>query len=152
MAMMLMSKPPMTLNDYFRERLFEMFAVASMLGMAITLLISPRSIEVSTFRLLLATGLTQLVIMSFLFVFGCCRMAALVINGRSSVVGPWVRAVGAGAGAFWWAQCCYALLSFTTASTSTVSMGVPMYLAATVCELIVATLAVQDVSTRRPGR
>lgn len=143
-----MRSPPMTLNDYLRERLFEMFCVTAIIGMALTLAVSPRSIEVSTFRLMLASGLTQPLVMVMLLAIGTGRAAALAVNGRSRLVGPWVRAIGAGAGAAWWSQCGIALYGFTTASTATISMGVPMYASAAICELIVVYLAVQDASRR----
>jgi hypothetical protein len=82
------------------------------------------------------------------FLVAIARGVALIINGRSDVYGPRVRAIGAMVGAVIWAQMLVALFGFLAETRSPPSPGIPIYFALTVCELISCYRAATDVRIR----
>lgn len=125
------------------NRMFEWISTAMMLGIAATLLLSPKSIEFSAFRLMLDAGLTQRSVEVFFLMAGWLRIIALFANGRLPVYGPAARAFGALAGAFIWGQMSVALLGLSPV-TGTIAPGVPVYFALVVGELLSCVRAVRD--------
>jgi hypothetical protein len=74
-----------------------------MISLGIEILLVPDVALAPSFRLLSLTT-PKLAIDLFLIFFGVLRIAALISNGRSTVHGPRLRAIGAIAGALLWAQ------------------------------------------------
>lgn len=125
------------------NRVFEWVMTAAMLCIALTLFLSPRSIEASSFRLMLAAGYTQFAAAFFFLIAGGLRICALFANGTLPVYGPLVRAIGALAGAVIWGQMGIALLGMSPI-TGTISAGVPVYFALVGGELYSCFRAVTD--------
>lgn len=132
------------------NRLFEWATTAMMLGIAVTLLLSPRSIEASSFHLMLQAGVPQQLFALFFVSVGLLRVAALIANGRWPIYGPLARALGAIAGAVIWGQLCLALIGMSPI-TGTVSLGVPVYIVLVGGELFSCFRAVSD-GRRYPDR
>lgn len=110
----------------FSNRLFEWYATATMLGIALSLATSPGVIRNSAFHFLLTSGFSQAGVLALLLLFGLVRVAALVANGRVPVYGPIARALCALGGAFTWLQFCLALLQYSTVQ-GVLTPGVTVY-------------------------
>lgn len=101
-------------NQY---RLFEWFAAAVMIGMAIMLTLWPKSIDDGSFRIVfnevaLIAGQDWVgsTLRSTFLISGLMRFFALYANGQWPVIGPRLRAIGAGGGALLWSQMSYAII------------------------------------------
>lgn len=109
-----------------------------MVGIALCILITPKTIELGAFRFMQLGGLTAFPTFLIFTIGGVLRAAALISNGRWH--GQWrfgakLRAIGAGFGAIMWAQLAIALVLLTEV-TGTISIGVPVYISLTAGELI----------------
>lgn len=125
-------------------RLFEWVTTFIMLGMAVTLFISPATIRGGAFRYMLVVGFTPLLLGLFFAIVGGLRVCALVANGRSAVWGPRLRALGAIAGAFIWAWMALALV-YVSRDTGTLSLGVFNWVGLTLGEIVSCARAGWDV-------
>jgi hypothetical protein len=130
-----------------RCRLFEWVTTFIMLGMAATIIVSPATIQAGAFRYMLVVGFTPIVLGMFFCVIGGVRIVALVVNGRSPVWGPRLRAVGALGGAFIWAWMALALLMLTR-DTGTMSLGIFNWIGLTLGEVVSCARAGSDVRTK----
>lgn len=136
-----------SVSQHIEGRLFEWGMAFAMLLLALEIFIWPLTLGASAFRYLAFVVDTENVGLLF-FVVAIARGAALIINGRSSVYGPRVRAVGALAGAVIWAQMNVALFILMVETNKPPSPGIPVYFALTVCELISSYRAATDVRSR----
>lgn len=124
---------------YWHYPLFEWCMAFAMLGISACIFLTPKTIEIGAFRFMVQAGLTAGPAGVLFFAAGMLRAAALISNGRWQK-GPWrygskARAVGAAMGAMLWFQLGLALLLLTQV-TDTLSIGIPVYAALTVGELI----------------
>jgi hypothetical protein len=133
-------------NRYLENRLFEWGMAFAMLALALQIFVWPRTLAASAFRYL-SYAISEEHIGLFFLTVALARGAALVINGRSSVYGPRVRALGALAGAIIWAQMDLALFALLQEAVVP-SPGIPIYLSLTVCEMISCYRAATDVRIR----
>lgn len=127
-----------------RERLIEWGMAAVMLLLAVMIFIWPRLLAASDFRNL-ALFMPSSAIGVFFLLCGIARTIALVINGRSSVYGPRIRAWGCLGGALIWSQMLIALVMIMPENDWVPSPGIPLWLVLTFLELISAYLAATDV-------
>ena len=114
--------------------LFEWCMAYMLVLMSITLAFYPGTIQKSSFRLLLETGVPGMV---FMFVYGFAgiiRLLALYANGKWKY-GTHARALGSGLGAIIWGQMCMAL-ALRTFETDSISLGVPVYFVLSVGEIV----------------
>jgi hypothetical protein len=118
-----------------------------MLCLSVEIFIWPLTLGASAFRYLAIVVNTENVGLLF-FVVAIARGAALIVNGRSDVYGPRVRAAGALAGAVIWAQMLVALFVLMSEMNTPPSPGIPVYFALTMCELISCYRAATDVRIR----
>lgn len=128
-------------------RLFEWGMALAMLCLAVEIFVWPLTLGASAFRYLAVVVNTQNVGFLFFFV-AIARGVALIVNGRSDVYGPRVRALGAMAGAVIWSQMLVALFVLMSEVSSPPSPGIPVYFALTICELISCYRAATDVRFR----
>lgn len=114
--------------------LFEWLTATMMTGIALCVVITPKTIEMGAFRYMLDAGFTPF--MAFLFFIGAggLRMLALIANGRLRY-GTHCRAAGALVGAFMWFHMAYALIQLTEI-TGTLSVGIPVYFVLMIGEVI----------------
>lgn len=118
---------------HFNNRISEVAAACIMVGLGIQIIVAPVP---SDYRAL--DDLTKLVSGDFIAFFfiavGSVRVAALVANGHWSKAGPWLRSVGAGAGATIWSQMFLSLIAVSPDDLT--SLGAPVYFVMTGVELI----------------
>lgn len=120
---------------HFEKRLFELAMTVAMIGEGILLMVSPRSIDASSFHYL--TGVVPLWLCITIFMgLGGARIVALVLNGHWMPHGAYVRAVGAVAGAVMWAQMCAALATWNVTYDVPLSPGVPIYSTLALFEIV----------------
>lgn len=136
------------LMRHFEKRLFELAMTVAMMGEGLLLMLSPRSIEASSFRYLIDVVPIWLCIILFAWLGGA-RIIALALNGHWMPHGAYVRAVGAVAGAFMWAQMGASLLVNNMAKGDPVSPGIPIYATLTLFEVVSVYFAL--VGARRYG-
>jgi hypothetical protein len=119
-----MEKPmkPYTHRQY---PLFEWATATMMIGIALCILATPKTIEMGAFRFMLNAGFTPIVAVIIFAVAGFGRMFALFANGRF-VHGAQFRAWGAVLGVFMWFHMMLALILLTV-ETGTLSVGIPVY-------------------------
>lgn len=130
-----------------RNRLFEWVMTVAMIGVAVIMIVSPRSIEVGAFRYTLVLLGSPLLMTVFFALVGGFRAFALWGNGKLKH-GPRLRAAGAVLGALMWAQMALALV-FLTGDTGTLSVGIPVYAALSGGEIISCYRAMRDVPIPR---
>lgn len=130
-----------------RNREWEWWAALVMSSVGITMLLTPKTIEVGAFRYLLAMGLSASWLWAFFLGVGSVRIAALIANGRLPIYGPHIRAMGCVAGALIWCAMTFALLRLTE-DTGTLSIGIGAWGWATVFELRALHRALLDVGSR----
>lgn len=109
-----------------RNRAIEWLTTCMMLGIAVSIAVTPQTVARGSFRYLLELGLTPAGLAVFFFLVGIARALALYLNGRWHPYGPRLRAGGALFGAMIWALMALAL-AYLTFETGTVSVGVPVY-------------------------
>lgn len=135
-----------SIRHYLEGRIFEWAMAVSMVLLAVQTLAWPATLAASAFSLMTLLMPAQFISI-FLFIFGFARVAALIVNGRSYVHGPRVRAIGALAGAVLWAQFDLALIaSFTVKGPP--SPDIPFWFTFTLAELYSAYRAAGDVRSR----
>lgn len=118
---------------HFNNRISEAAAAWIMVGLGIQIIAAPVP---SDYRAL--DGLVWFVsgdfIAAFFITVGCIRIAALTANGRWPKTGPWLRSVGAGAGAVIWSQMFLSLIAVSPDDLT--SLGAPVYFVLTMVEFI----------------
>ena len=125
-------------------RLYEWTFAFATLGLAFEIFVWPDTIRASAFHLLdEVMGTTTVGIITFWC--GVARMVALAFNGRSWVIGPYVRAACACISATVWAQFAYALIILTDQHAGIPSPGIPFWIAFTGAEIYVGYRAMIDV-------
>lgn len=129
------------------NRLFEWMTAAMMIGIAVTIAVSPHAVEGGGFHLMKNLGLTPMVLVVFFMIASIARAIGLYANGRWPVYGPWCRTLGAAAGAVIWAQMLLSLIKWSDQS-GYVSLGVPVYLFLAMGELISCYRAASDAQSR----
>lgn len=120
-----------------------------MLGIALCILLTPRTIEMGSFRFMTEAGLSPLKIFMIFATAGLMRIFALYANGRWSY-GTHARALAAVIGAFMWFQMAWALILLTS-ETGTLSVGIPVYLVLTATEVVSCYRVARDSNIRWPG-
>ncbi len=126
-----------------RNRMFEWATTAMMLGIAVCLIATPKTIELGAFRFLLDAGLTSGRVAVLLLAVGVLRAVSLYLNGLWQPWGARSRAFGALVGSVMWLQLTIALVLLTEI-TGTLSIGIPVYAALTVGEMISCHRAAAD--------
>lgn len=129
-------------------RLFEWAMAIAMILLALECFIWPQTIGASAFHwmVILFPAPSVGVIM---FLAGSARVAALIVNGRSPVHGPRIRAVGALVGALMWGQFWLALIMpFYMNEKAIPSPGIPFWFTFVLCELFTVYRAAKDVRSR----
>lgn len=125
-------------------RLYEWTFAFATLGLAFEIFVWPSAIHDSAFHLLDdVMGTTFLGTATF--ISGVARMVALAFNGRSWVVGPFVRAGCACISACLWAQFAYALILLADTHAGIPSPGIPFWISFTGAEIYVGYRAMIDV-------
>ena len=138
----------MRLAAHVEGRLFEWTMSIAMIFLAFEIFIWPRTLEASAFYWLVIVMPSELVGI-FMLLVGMSRAIARVINGRSPLYGPRVRAVGAVAGAVMWAQFALALaMPFVMNERAIPSPGIPFWFSFTLAELYSAYRAAGDARDR----
>jgi hypothetical protein len=105
--------------------LFEWCTTFMMIGMAVCIFLTPKTIELGAFRFMTYFGMSSLPAFALLFIAGTLRICALIANGRWQY-GSLARLSGAILGAFFWFQLGVALVLLTQVS-GTLSIGIPVY-------------------------
>lgn len=124
-------------------RLFEWMTSLMMLGISVTIVLSPATVSRGGFALVENVGLTPSVLGLLFTIGGALRFVALYANGHWPVVGPRLRAFCALGGALVWAQMLVALLKWSCGD-GYISLGVPVYLFLTIGELLSCWRAATD--------
>lgn len=114
--------------------LSEWSTTAMMLGIAACIFITPRTIEMGSFRFMQEIGIGPSSAFLIFASAGILRIIALYANGRWPH-GTTARVVSGSVGAFMWFQMAWALMLLTR-ETGTLSVGIPVYLCLTVSEVI----------------
>lgn len=130
---------------YLDGRLFEWVMGLGMVMLAIQIFIWPHTLQASAFRWAVKYT-SQEAVGVLLFVAGWFRIWALIANGQSLVIGPWLRAIGALCGAVCWFQFGTALIVLSVQQNFP-SPGIPFWYTFVLAELWVTYRAVLDVRT-----
>lgn len=133
----------MSIQFYWRDRLFEWVMAAAMIGFGVEIMIWPHTIQASSFRHILQIISAERMSLFFMF-FGVLRVAALVANGNWPIYGPRFRTIGAGVASLMWSQLGLSLFLLVPLNDGIPSPGIPVYFALAIGELISAYRAVID--------
>ncbi len=136
-----------TVSRYLNGKLFEWFAALNMAGIGTIILIWPETLGWSAFKYLVTVGTGPLLIGLVCFIIGYARVLALIINGRSWVYGPRVRAWCSLLSAVLWLQIFISLARFAFSDIGVPSLGLSNWAWLFFGELIVAYRAATDVRT-----
>lgn len=124
-------------------RLYEWSVALATLGLSFEILMWPETIRESAFHLTDdIIGSTNLAVLTF--VIGFARSIALAFNGRSLIIGPYVRAACSLLSAALWSQFAYALYLLTELHSAP-SPGFPFWVSFTGAEIYVGYRAMIDV-------
>lgn len=130
------------ISVYLNGKLFEWFAALNMTAIGLTVLVWPTTLSVSAFRyLFLRPELLGLLC----FLVGLSRLVALIVNGRSWIYGPRVRAWAALFSGIVWLQLWISLAQYALSDTGIPSIGLSNWLLLFLAELIVTYRAATDV-------
>lgn len=135
------------ISKYLNGRLFEWFAALNLAGIGTIIVLWPETLAWSAFKYLVTVGTAPMVIGVGSFVLGYARIVALVVNGRSWVYGPRVRAWCSLLSAVIWLQILISLAQFAVSDTGVPSLGLSNWAWLFFGELIVAYRAATDVRT-----
>jgi hypothetical protein len=128
-----------------KNRAIEWVCAAMMLSFAITVMLTPSTIEVGAFRYLLAIGITPTLFMLSMFLVGFVRVGALYFNGWGL---PWsarFRALCAIFGAVTFGHLGLSL-AWLTRDTGAISLGVGTHVVLAITELYSVLRAGADVN------
>lgn len=123
-----------TLQHYCGNRLFEWVMTLALLMLGVLVVQWPDALAASAFRYILWI-VAPVHLGIFYIVVGGFRIAALIANG-SWLYGPYIRSVGALAGAVIWGQMDLALLLLIPHAGTPPSPGIPVYFCLIIGELI----------------
>src|SRR5258708_38911234 len=129
------------------NRLFEWITAAMMMGIAVTIAVSPQAVDDGGFHLMKNLGLTPTILAVLFFVASISRAIGLYANGRWPIYGPWCRALGAAVGVIIWAQMFLSLIKWSGQS-GYVFLDVSVYLFLTIGELVSCYRAASDAQSR----
>jgi hypothetical protein len=125
------------------NRLFEWCATAMMIGIAVCLVATPKTLEMGAFRFMTEARWSAAAVAWVFGVFGMLRVAALYANGHWQPWGARARMAGSMVAALMWFQMMIALALLTNV-TGTLSIGIPVYIVLTVGELFSCYRAAAD--------
>lgn len=131
---------------FFKDRLFELAAASVLIGMSFHLVVWPSSVESSSLRDL-ARFIDPSFLSIFFGVFGATRLAALCANGMWPYYGPWIRALGALAGALVFGNMGAALYQGSVFNNVPPSLGLPVYTVLVLFELLSMYIALVSAGT-----
>jgi hypothetical protein len=126
-------------------RLFEWFAALNMVGIGFTIVLWPETLNQTAFRFLLTLFITPSMVGLTFFAIGCARIAALVVNGRSWIYGPRIRAWSALFSAILWLQLWLGSLQFSFLVIHVPTIGICNWACFFAAELIISYRAATDV-------
>lgn len=141
-------RPVELIVHHFERRLSELAMSVAQLGEGLLLLASPRSLQASSFHLLLNVFPVTACIVIFI-VLGLVRIIALALNGHWMPYGAQVRAAGCVVGAFMWVQMAVALGYFNVAIDAPLSPGIPIYMTLALLEIVSVYRAVHGLKRWR---
>lgn len=118
---------------HFNNRISEAASAWIMIGLGIQIIVAPVPSDYRALDMLLQHVSGDL-IAAFFIAVGTIRIAALLANGHWPKYGPWLRSVGALAGALIWSQMFLALI--VVPPDVLTSLGAPVYFVMTGVELI----------------
>jgi hypothetical protein len=118
---------------HFNNRISEAGAAWIMVGLGVQIIAAPVPSDYHALDMLLR-WLTGDFVAWFFIAVGSVRIAALIANGRWPRYGPWLRSIGALAGALIWSQMFLGLIVVTPDDLT--SLGAPVYFVMTWVELI----------------
>lgn len=137
------------------NRLIEWLLASIMLGIALTIVITPQTISHGAFRyILLVPYVTPHVVAAFFGYFSVVRLVALYLNGQIHPYSAHMRFVGSLAGAISWSLMALALayLSTTVQTVSTgIPIGIPVYCGLVVAEIFSCMRAGHDLHVSPDG-
>lgn len=136
-----------TISRYLNGRLFEWFAAANLAGVGTIIVFWPDTLVWSAFKYLVTVGMGPVMIGFICLVVGYARIFALIVNGRSWVYGPRVRAWCSLLSAVIWLQILISLAQFAISDTGVPSLGLSNWAWLFFGELVVAYRAATDVRT-----
>jgi hypothetical protein len=126
--------------------LFEWCVTFMMVGIALCVFLTPKTIEMGAFRFMIGVGFTPMLTFLFFTACGVLRVIALYANGRWPR--GWIaRCLGCVGGMILWSQMMVALV-FLTATTQTLSLGIPVYLVLTIGEFVSCYRVAYDAHLR----
>jgi hypothetical protein len=131
---------------YLNGKLFEWFAALNMFVVGAMILIWPQTLGASAFRYLVTVSVKPSVIGFVCFMVGYARLLALIVNGRSWIYGPRVRAWTALISAVIWLQFWISLAQYAF-DIGAPLLGLSNWGWLFVGELIVTYRAATDVRT-----
>jgi hypothetical protein len=136
---------------HFSGRLSELSSALIFTALSFHLLIWPGSVAASSFH-----RIVDIIDPAYLSIFfgllGSSRLAALVANGAWPQYGPWMRAIGAFAGAMIFGNMSAALyINAPISAGYAPSPGIPVYLILAVIELLSMYKALALVGERNVG-
>lgn len=138
-----MVKRPVTY--YLDGRLYEWTMAASMILFSIMVLTWPTMLRESAFQWLVAYLPNSVLAFVFL-ITGLLRVGALLANGGSLWIGPWIRSASGTISAVLWSQFTVSLVQLSILQGHP-SPGLPFWLMFTFADLYVSYRAVLDVRT-----
>lgn len=125
------------------DRLFEWYAAGTLALISICLA-APNVVLTGGFAILRDRGVSPEVCAAAFAFVATMRLAALVANGNIPVYGPRIRAASAAACVLIWFNLALAL-AYDYAVDSRLSLGLPIYVMLTACDMYSATRATRDV-------
>lgn len=140
---------PMTVHinrpgRHCRYRLFEWISTIMMLGIGMSLLLSPATVRTEPFLYLMQFGFSSFGLGILFGALGSLRIVALYLNGRLPTYGPRARALGALVGSAIWGEMLASLLSITIA-TGMMSIGHALFAPLMFGDLVSCYRAAADV-------
>ena len=120
---------------HFERRISELAMAVAQFGEGILLLFSPRSLQSSSFHLLLTFFSIGTCVVIFLGL-GIARIIALALNGHWMPNGAYVRALGCVLGALMWTQMAVALAYYNWIIGAPLSPGIPIYVTLALLEVV----------------
>lgn len=139
-----MIKRPVTY--YLDGRLYEWTMAIAMIQFSIMILMWPMALKESAFQWLTVYLPNDVLAMAFLL-NGVLRIGALLANGGSLWIGPWIRSVSGVVSALMWSQFTISLVQLSVLQGRP-SPGLPFWFMFTFADLYVAYRAVLDVRDR----
>jgi len=130
-----------------RNREWEWYAALNMISIGISILLTPRTLELGAFRYVLFMGVSASWVWLLFIVLGSLRVCVLFLNGMIPYYGPHIRAASCVVGAIIWSTLTLALIRLTE-DTGTLSIGIGAWSWATVFELRALHRALIDVGSR----